>query len=262
MNANSKERRDTAQPEEGYQVELKSCQRELKECWARVEQLETLLAYTAEREKTFAEGKRAEDQLRMMIDTIPTLAWSCRPDGTTEFLNQRWLDYTGLSFREALGWGWKVPVHPEDLKRLMAMWRSLLVNGEPGGEEARLRRFDGEYRWFLFRAVPVRDEQGAVVRWYGTNTDIEDLKRAEERHQGDQRQIRRIIDVIPQQIVVLGPDGETLYANQAVLDYTGLSIEEVQREDFRVRVFHSEDVAQVRDERQKALARGAPFELE
>jgi len=112
------------------------------------------------------------------------------------------------------------------------------------------------------RADPLRDEQGTVVRWYGTNMDIEDLKRAEERHQGDQRQIRRIIDAIPQQIVVLGPDGETLYANQAVLDYTGLSIEEVQREDFRVRVFHPEDVQQLRDERQKALARGAPFELE
>lgn len=144
----------------------------------------------------------------------------------------------------------------------MDTWRGLLACGEPGEEEARLRRFDGEYRWFLFRAVPVRDEQGVVVRWYGTNTEIEDLKRAEERHQGDQRQIRRIIDAIPQQIVILGPDGATLYANQAVLDYTGLSVEEVQREDFRVRVFHPEDVAQVRDERQKALARGVPFELE
>src|SRR5256886_12612017 len=123
--------------------------------------------------------KEAEDQLRMMIDKMPTLAWSCRPDGTTEFLNQRWLDYTGLSLAEALGWGWKVPVHPEDLGRLLDTWRGLLACGEPGEAEARLRRFDGEYRWFLFRAVPVRDEQGKVVRWYGTNTDIEDRKRAE-----------------------------------------------------------------------------------
>src|SRR5258706_14007235 len=123
--------------------------------------------------------KESEAPLRMMIDTIPTLAWSCQPDGTTKFLNQRWLDYTGLSFQEALGWGWKVPVHPEDLGRLMDTWRNLLARGEPGEEEGRLRRFDGEYRWFLFRAAPVRDEQGTVVRWYGTNTDIEDLKRAE-----------------------------------------------------------------------------------
>ncbi|MGH9426645.1 MAG: PAS domain-containing protein, partial [Terriglobia bacterium] len=224
--------------------------------------METLLAYVAELEKMLAESKRPDDQLRMMIDKIPTLAWSCRPDGTTEFLNQRWLDYTGLSLQEALGWGWKVPVHPEDLGKLMDTWLALLACGEPGEEEARLRRFDGEYRWFLFRAVPLRDEQGTVVRWYGTNTEIEDLKRAEERHQGDQRQIRRIIDAIPQQIVALGPEGETLYANQAVLDYTGLSPKEVQREDFRGRVFHPEDVAQVQDARKKALARRVSFELE
>ncbi|HEV8722436.1 MAG TPA: PAS domain-containing protein, partial [Candidatus Binatia bacterium] len=121
----------------------------------------------------------SEDFLRTMIDKIPILAWSCWPDGTTEFLNQRWLDYTGLSMEEALGWGWKSVIHAEDLENLMATWLGLLASGEPGQEEARLRRFDGEYRWFLFRAVPVRDEQGKVVRWYGTNTDIEDLKRAE-----------------------------------------------------------------------------------
>src|SRR6266542_1199369 len=121
----------------------------------------------------------SEDFLRTMVDKIPILAWSCWPDGTTEFLNQRWLDYTGLSIEEALGWGWKAVIHAEDLENLMATWLGLLASGEPGQEEARLRRFDGEYRWFLFRAVPVRDERGKVVRWYGTNTDIEDLKRAE-----------------------------------------------------------------------------------
>ncbi len=121
----------------------------------------------------------SEDFLRTMIDKIPILAWSCRPDGATEFLNQRWLDYTGLSHEEALGWGWKAAIHPEDLARLIDTWLRLLSSGESGKEEARLRRFDGEYRWFLFRAVPVRNQRGNVVRWYGTNTDIEDLKRAE-----------------------------------------------------------------------------------
>lgn len=88
--------------------------------------------------------KESEDQLRMMmIDKIPTLAWSCLPDGTVEFLNQRWLEYTGLSLEEALGWGWKVAIHPEDLEKLMATWLGLFASGEPGEEEARLRRFDG-----------------------------------------------------------------------------------------------------------------------
>ena len=121
----------------------------------------------------------SDNPLRMMIDHLPTLAWSCRPDGTTAFLNQRWLDYTGLSMAQALDWGWQVAIHPEDLGKLMDTWGRLLASGEPGEEAARLRRCDGAYRWFLLRAVPVRDAQGKVVSWYGTNTDIEDLKRAE-----------------------------------------------------------------------------------
>ena len=123
--------------------------------------------------------KFSEDQFRLMINKIPALAWSCLPDGTTEFLNERWLAYTGLSNEEASGWGWKTPLHPDDLNKLTETWRRLAATGEPAEEEARIRRFDGEYRWFLIRTEPVHDEQGNVVRWFGTNTDIEDLKRAE-----------------------------------------------------------------------------------
>ena len=130
-----------------------------------------------------------DHQLRMMIDRIPTLAWSCHPDGSTEFLNQRWLDYTGLSLHEALGWGWKDPIHPDDIGKLMETWISILASVEPGEEEARLRRSDGEYRWFLFRAVPVLDRSGKVIRWYGTNTDIEDLKHAEQQRVELQREL-------------------------------------------------------------------------
>jgi formate hydrogenlyase transcriptional activator len=114
-----------------------------------------------------------------MINKIPALAWSCLPDGTTEFLNERWLAYTGLSKEEACGWGWKTPIHPDDLTKLMETWLRLFATGEPGEEEARIRRFDGEYRWFLIRSEPVYDEHHEIVRWFGTNTDIEDLKRAE-----------------------------------------------------------------------------------
>jgi PAS domain S-box-containing protein len=121
----------------------------------------------------------SEDQFRMMVDKIPALAWSCRSDGAIEFLNQRWLEYTGLSAEEALGWGWKNAIHPDDLQKLVDTWLRLLTSGAPGEEEARLRGSGGEYRWFLFRVVPIHDEQGNLVRWYGTNTDIEDFKRAE-----------------------------------------------------------------------------------
>ncbi len=96
-----------------------------------------------------------EDHRRTMIDEIPTFAWSCGTDGAMEFLNQRWLDFTGLSMEQAIGWGWKASIHPDDLGQLMKAWLDVLVSQEPLQKEARLRRFDGEYRWFLFCAVPV-----------------------------------------------------------------------------------------------------------
>src|SRR5712671_7232292 len=114
------------------------------------------------------------------VDAIPTLAWSSRPDGSAEFFNRRWLDYAGLSAEEAADWGWTAAVHADDLNRLADYWRSIVASGESGEIEARLRRFDGVYRWFLFRASPLRDESEKIVKWYGTNTDIEDRKQAEE----------------------------------------------------------------------------------
>lgn len=134
--------------------------------------------------------KRAEETLRgrerdlkSIINTIPMLAWSARPDGFCDFLNQRWLDFTGLSAEQARGWCWEVTVHPDDAKGLHDRWRMALVSGQLADMEARMRRFDGEYRWFLLRASPLRDTSGKIVRWYGTNTDIDDRKRAEEELQ-------------------------------------------------------------------------------
>jgi formate hydrogenlyase transcriptional activator len=125
------------------------------------------------------ESQQSEGPLRKMIDSIPALAWCNLPDGSNEFVNQRWRAFTGLSAQDALGWGWKATIHPDDLSSVMDKWLMLLASGEPGEIEARMRRHDGEYRWFLFRIEASRDEQGNIARWYGTNTDIEDLKRAQ-----------------------------------------------------------------------------------
>ena len=130
--------------------------------------------------KSFQEIQALKDQLRLAIDTIPGLVWSALPDGSAEFLNQRWLEYTGLSLKDGLDWGGKVAVHPDDLARFMDEWRAALAEGKPLETEARLRRADGEYRWLLIRAVPLRDETGKIVNWYGTSADVEDLKRAED----------------------------------------------------------------------------------
>ena len=144
----------------------------------------------------------------------------------------------------------------------MEKWREMLVSGEPGEIEARLRRHDGVFRRFLIRAEPLRDETGKIVRWYGTSTDIEERKQAEEELRHDEMELRQITDAIAQFITVLAPDGTALYANQSVLDFSGRSLEEVMAPDFRTRFFHPEDVERLRDERQLALSRGVPFENE
>jgi len=123
--------------------------------------------------------QRSERELQEVIETIPVMAWSASADGAAEFFNRRWLDYAGLSADQVHGWGWTSAVHPDDLSRLADYWRSVLASREPGEFEARLRRFDGVYRWFLFRATPSLDH-GRVVKWYGTNTDIEARKSAEQ----------------------------------------------------------------------------------
>src|SRR5438105_1371003 len=129
-----------------------------------------------------------------IIDAIPTLAWCAQPGGAKEFLNRQWRGYTGLSVEEGLGWGWKTAIHADDLGRLTGNWETLLAKGEPGEAEARLRRSDGVYRWFLFRVEPLRDETGRVVKWYGTATDIEDRKRAESLCAAEKRTLEMIAD--------------------------------------------------------------------
>src|SRR6202022_3752914 len=213
-------------------------------------------------QQAYQEIKQSEARLRRIIDTIPTLAWCSLPDGTGEFWNRRWHEYTGLTPEAVRGWGWQDAIHPEDLKEITDKWLGFLATGQPGEVEGRLRRFDGVYRWFLFRAEPLRDESGNIVNWYGTDTDIDDLKRAEAKLRKDEEELRGIPDAIPQTIVVLDPKGHPLYANQAMLDYTGLTMQEVVASDFRARTYHPEDLERVREERKAGLARGLPFEIE
>lgn len=120
-----------------------------------------------------------EQSFRTAIDTIPGLAWFGSAEGPVEFLNKQWCEYTGMSLNDALGWGWTATIHPDDLPSLEAQWRDALARGGPGELEARVRRCDGEYRWFLFRYAPLLDNAGRVLKWYGANTDIEARKRAE-----------------------------------------------------------------------------------
>jgi formate hydrogenlyase transcriptional activator len=194
------------------------------------------------------------EQLRELIHAMPTITWCGLPDGSIQFVNRRWAVYTGLSLDVARG-QWRTAIHPEDLPNLIDRWKVIRGTGECLGVEARIRRHDREYRWFLFHTQSVRDSAGQIVRWYGSATDIEERKRSEA-------QLKMIIDAIPQMIVVLSPAGRALDANQMTLDYTGLTLQEVQNDDFRMRVFHPEDVLRLRETREAALRGTGPFELE
>jgi formate hydrogenlyase transcriptional activator len=203
-----------------------------------------------------------EDELRTMINTLPVMAWSTGPDGYVEFLNQRWLDYSGLLMEEGIGTGWAAAIHPQDLDRTLETWQSHLKSGTVGQIETRLRSHDGTYRWFLMQAQPLRDGSGQIVRWYGTNTDIDELKQAQEQLSEDERELRVMTDAIPHLINVLGPDGAFIYANEALMRYTGFTPEEIRAEDFRLKMFHPDDFERTSDERADALKRGVAFELE
>jgi formate hydrogenlyase transcriptional activator len=200
--------------------------------------------------------------IRLVVDRIPAFTWSARPDGSVEFVNQPWREYAGLSPEESQGWGWQAAIHPEDLPSLMRKWPELLISGESGEIELRMRRHDGVFRWFLVRFEPFRDETAKIVMWYGVSTDIENLKQTQEKLREDERELRRITDAIPQTIVVQDPAGVPIYANQATLDFTGLTADDVIAPNFRERIFHPEDLEKFRNERKAALARGLPFELE
>lgn len=129
----------------------------------------------------------SEDRLRTLIDAVPGFVWRTDPDGSVEFLNQRWFDYTGMTPENAAGTGWMTALHPDDAPALGVYWQGLLEAGSAGEFEARLRRFDGSYRWFLIRAVPQLDAAGRVLKWYGGNTDIHVRKRAELLLAGEKR---------------------------------------------------------------------------
>jgi PAS domain S-box-containing protein len=129
-------------------------------------------------QRAFDEIKKSEDRLRLVIDTIPTLVWRAGPEGIPDFLNQPALDYTGISLDRAAT-AWPRAFHPDDKKGMLVKWSAIRESGVRGELEARLRRFDGEYRWFLFQAEPLRDQSGNIVKWYGSSTDIEDRKQAE-----------------------------------------------------------------------------------
>ena len=212
--------------------------------------------------------KRAEEDLRAreldarsLLDNMPGFLARLSPDGTPEIFNRLFLQYSGKTLDDLKKWRTSDIVHPDDLAHTIEVYGKAISTGQPIDLEYRLRRFDGAYRWFQARGIPVRIE-GRILRWNALITDIDDRKKAEEALESSERNLSLMISAIPTYIHVLRTDGSVLNVNQAVLDYTGLSLEDVQKEDYRARIFHPEDVERLREERRDALTRAIPFENE
>jgi PAS domain S-box-containing protein len=190
--------------------------------------------------------RRSEkEELREVIDTIPAMVCIALPDGSVVSINRRWIEYVGLS---PTGLGWQAAVHPDDLKRHCEAFRKCTVAGVPFEDEVRLRRADGEFRWFVVAAEPFRDEQGRILKWYGIGTDIEDRKRAEEALRVAEHEARELLERVPAMISLRTVAGIT-YTNQRIHNYVGVEQQELHGGGWQTYI-HPED-------RERALANQA-----
>src|SRR5262245_9631963 len=197
---------------------------------------------------------QVDDQLRVVLDAIPALVWLAAPDGAAVYHSQRWLEFTGLSLEQAGGWGWTTAVHQDDIDRLTGYWQTVLASSAPGEVKGRLRRFDGQYRWFLFCTAPLRDASGGLAGWCGTSIEIDDLQRSSER------QFRAIVDNIPASIAIHNLSGELKFENRAAQEYHGRSPADIQQS--QTSVVHPDDLPALIAAQQRALTTGEPLELE
>ena len=207
-----------------------------------------------------------EEELRRIIDLIPQTILVLNPDGKAIYANRVALEYTGLSLDEVRADNSRDRLfHPEDAQRLREERLRGLSGSVPFENEQRARGKDGKYRWFLIRYNPLLDERGSVIRWYATGTDIEDRKQAENKLRRDERELRQLIDFLPQHVLVLDRLGKLLQANQTLLDYKGFTLEEMKGGGDQQRMkrdVHPDDLERVQSERSAGFSRGVPFESE
>lgn len=168
---------------------------------------------------------------RRALDALPHIVWVGGPDGTIEYLNRRCSEYAGIPTDDLLGWDWGWIVHPSDLTATLRVWNSSLRVGAAYEAEQRLRRHDGEYRWFLVRGEPVRGEDGQVVRWFGTCTDIDDHKRAVEQFRASRGLFRALVERSGDGMMLVGADGTVRYANPEAGRLLGFAAEDLAGTD-------------------------------
>ncbi len=202
-----------------------------------------------------------EDEHSRLVDALPGLIWTALPDGRLDFLNRRWCEYTGLTAADGIERGWRVAVHPDDVPESLERWSRIAASGEPAELEVRLRRSDGEYRWFLVRVSPLTDGSGNVVKWCGISSDIDDRKRTERERSALQVNFRKTCDSIPGLVCMLGPTGEVEIANQEVQQFFGLTEDELRAWGTSDAV-HPDDLPRVREAFIEAITTGTPYDIE
>jgi PAS domain S-box-containing protein len=214
------------------------------------------------------ERKRAEEKLseaerrwRTLAEALPNLVWSALPDGRGGYFSGQCHEYTGYTEAELLGSAWlEKVIHPEDQERTLACWMAALEGKGEYDIEYRIRRHDGVYRWFKTRGVPVRDEQGRIVRWIGTCTDIEDQRRSVERLSESEERFRQLADAMPQMVWSARPDGSIDYLNRKWQEFTGFPPD--QADDGWRSVTHEAELVRARERWAASIATGVPFEME
>src|SRR6185312_8221430 len=207
--------------------------------------------------------KQAKDDSSVLIDAIPQLVWIMRPDGSCDYCNQRWCDYTGMTFQQAQGDGWLQAIHPDDQQTTLVVWQRAVQTGMLYETEQRVRQgTTGEYRWFLVRAEPFKDAQGQIVKWVGTSTDIDEQKQAEAQVKASEQNWRVLTETVPQLVWTMrAEDGLSDYFNQRFCDYTHATWEQLYGYGWS-QFLHPDDAERTLATRERALRTGIPYEVE
>ncbi|WP_020471803.1 PAS domain S-box protein [Zavarzinella formosa] len=167
--------------------------------------------------------QESEDRFRTLAEAMPQIVWTARPDGYLEYFNARWYEFTGLTPEESIGSDWKYPLHPGDSENTRVRWQHSLQTGDFYEIEYRLRGREGDYRWFIARATPVRNAAGQIIRWFGTCTDIDDFRRISDEAQTNAQRFRTLTESIPQLVWNTDSHGRPTYFNTRWREYTGLA---------------------------------------
>ncbi|HYM59809.1 MAG TPA: sigma 54-interacting transcriptional regulator, partial [Thermoanaerobaculia bacterium] len=204
---------------------------------------------------------RQQIDARLVVDVTPALIFSARPDGYLDYFNERWLEWLGVPLDALSGWAWIDLIHPDDRDAHVRRWQVAVASGSLAISEARVRRASGEYRWMLHHTVPLRDDSGKIVRWFGSSVDIEDLKRAEAKARATEKELRMIIETIPAYVWTATPDGAVDFSTESWFDRTGLGGGKAIGWTWTENV-HEDDRERIIAAWRESVASGDPFDHE